>query len=297
MNKLNLQKFAATANTTLSTDFEPAISIDFTSRIEDSIQKLMEVLGIVEMIPMSEGTEIKIYKTTQKNTPSQVGEGETIPLTEIERKVATTIALTLNKYRKKTTAEAIQKVGKDVALNRTDAKLVQGVQKAIKKDLFTTLATGTGKATGTNLQTTLTNLWAKLQERFEDSDVNPVFFINPTDVAEYLGTASVTTQTAFGFSYIANFVGLGTAIISPQVKAKEPIATVEENLNGAYVSMNGDLAQSFGLTPDSTGYVGMTHSVSTSDASIDTLVMSSVKFYPEYADGVFKGTITPPVGA
>lgn len=297
MKKLNLQKFAATANTTTSADFEPAISIDFTSRIADNVQKIMEVLGVTELVPMTAGTEVKIYKTTQKNTPSQVGEGEVIPLTEIERKVASTIALTLQKYRKHTTAEAIQKVGKDLALNKTDEKLIQGVQKGIKKDFFDTLATGTGKATGTNLQTACANLWAELQKRFEDSDVEPVYFINPTDVAEYLGTASISSQNAFGFSYVEDFLGLGTAIISPQVKSKEPIATAKENLNGAFVPMNGDVATTFGLTPDSTGYVGMTHSISTEDASIDTLLMSCVKFFPEFADGVFKATITAGVGA
>ena len=296
MKKFNLQQFAAPTNTTVSTDFEPAISVDFTSRISENIKSLSEVLGVTELTPMPAGTQIKTYKMTQKNTPEQVAEGETIPLTEIERKPVSTIELTLQKYRRNTTAEAIQKVGKELAINKSDEKLISSVQKGIKKDFFTTLATGSGKATGTNLQTALANLWAELQKRYEDTDTEPIFFVNPTDIAEYLGTATVTTQTAFGFSYIESFLGLGTVIVAPQIKAKEPIATVKENLNGAYVSMSGDVAASFGLTPDATGYVGMTHSVQTSNASIDTLLMSCAKFFPEYADGVFKATITSSIG-
>ena len=292
MIKNKLQIFAAAANTTLSTDLEPAISIDFTSRISSNIDELRELLGVSELIPMAAGTDIKIYEMKRANTPAQVGEGETIPLTEITRKLKTTITLDLDKYRKNTTAEAIQKVGRSLAVNQTDEKLISEIQKDIKKSFYTTLATGTGTATGTNLQTTLANLWAKLQTKYEDMDVSPIYFINPQDVADYLGTAQIDMQTAFGFTYIENFLGLGTAIISPQVTAKTVYATAKENLNGAYVPVSGDVAQTFSLTYDETGTIGMTHQMKTDNATIDTLIMSCVKFFPEYADGVFKGTVS-----
>lgn len=289
---IDLQLFAAPTNTTVAADLEPAISVDFTSRISTNITELQRVLGISDMLPMAAGTDIKIYKMSRKNTPTQVAEGETIPLTEIERKLAKTITLDLNKYRKNTTAEAIQKVGRNMAVNQTDDKLVSEIQKDIKKAFYTALGTGTGTATGTNLQATLANLWAKLQNYYEDMDVTPIYFINPQDVADYLGNAQVTMQTAFGFTYIENFLGLGTAIISPQVTAKTPIATAQENLNGAYAPVSGDVAQTFGLTYDASGMIGMTHQMKSENATIDTLVMSNVVFYPEYLDGVFKGTIS-----
>ena len=289
--RMRLQLFAAETNTTVAADLEPAISVDFTSRIQQNITELQRVLGISDMLPMSAGTDIKIYKLSRKNTPSQVGEGETIPLTEIERKLVKTITLDLNKYRKNTTAEAIQKVGRNMAVNQTDEKLISEIQKDIKKTFYTTLATGTGTATGTNLQVTLANLWAKLQTYYEDMDVRPIYFINPQDVADYLGTAQITMQTAFGFTYIENFLGLGTAVVSPQVTAKTPIATAQENLNGAYAPVSGDVAQTFGLTYDTSGMIGMTHQMKSENATIDTLIMSNVVFYPEYVDGVFTGTI------
>lgn len=287
-----LQLFAAPTNTIVAADLEPAISIDFTSRIQQNITELREVLGISDLIPMAAGTDIKIYELKKVNTPSQVGEGETIPLTEIKRTLKSTITLDLDKYRKNTTAEAIQKVGRNMAVNQTDEKLISEIQKDIKKAFYTALATGTGTTTGTDLQTALANLWAKLQTRYEDMDVTPVYFINPQDVADYLGTAQIEMQTAFGFTYIENFLGLGTAIISPQVTAKSVFATAKENLNGAYVPVSGDVAQTFGLTYDTTGTIGMTHQMKTDNATIDTLIMSCVKFFPEYADGVFKATIS-----
>lgn len=293
MTKLyNLQIFAAPTNTTVAADLEPAISVDFTSRISGNIAELQQVLGISELLPMAAGTDIKIYKMTKKNTPDQVGEGETIPLTEFERKLVKTFTLTLKKYRKHTTAEAIQKVGRSLAVNQTDEKLVSEIQKEIKGAFYTALATGTGTATGTNLQTALANLWAKLQGYYEDMDVTPIYFVNPQDVADYLGNAQITMQTAFGFTYIENFLGLGTAIVTPQVAAKTVWATAKENLNGAYASVSGDVGQTFSLTADATGLIGMTHQMKSDNASVDTLVLSGVLFYPELADGIFKGTIS-----
>lgn len=252
---------------------------------------MRDLLGVTNLIPMSAGTDIKVYKWTVEELASQVGEGEVITPTKVKRALGQTITLDLDKYRRVTTAEAIQKVGRTIAVNESDDQLIKKVQKAVKTSLYTMLKAGTGSASGASLQIVLANLWAKLQEYYEDEDVTPIFFINQQDVADYLGTAQITMQTAFGFTYIENFLGLGTAIVSPQVTAKQPIATAKENIRGAYVPMSGDVARTFNLTADETGLIGMTHSTATSTATVDTLIMSCVKFFPEFADGVFKGTI------
>ena len=285
------------AGTTTTADMAPAISVDFTSRISKNIVELQKLLGITDLIPMSAGTDIKIYKWTVDELADQVGEGKTIGLTKVTRTLANTISLALDKYRRNTTAEAIQKVGRNIAINQSDEKLVGKVQKETKKSLYAALKKGSGTVSGITLQAVLANLWAKLHEYYEDEDVTPVYFINQQDVADYLGTAQITMQTAFGFTYIENFLGLGTAIISPQVTAKNPIATAKENMRGAYVPMSGDVAQTFALMADSTGLVGMTHSINSRDASVDTLLMSCVKFFPEFEDGVFIGTIGNGTGA
>lgn len=293
--KINLQLFAAETNLTKAADLEPAISIDFVSRINSNINSLRELLGITEMSPMASGTQIKIYKTEVANTPAQVGEGETIPLTKVTRKLAKTITLELNKHRKATSAESIQKNGYSNAVNKTDEKLVSEIQKSIKNAFFALLATGTAKASGINLQTALANSWAKLEELFEDEDVNAVYFVNSVDVADYLGNANITTQNAFGLTYIEDFLGLGTTIVSPRIEQGTVIATAKENLNGAYIPANsGDLASTFGLTSDETGFVGMTHQTKTDNATLETLLMDGVVFYPERLDGIVVADITPP---
>lgn len=285
--KMNLQLFAESENIVKAADLEPAISVDFTSRLSANISELQNLLGITDLDSMSSGTVIKIYKMEQVNTPEQVGEGEQVGLTKFEQKLDRTVELKLNKYRKQTTAEAIQRSGRNLAINKTDEKLVSGIQKDIKKSFYALLETGTGKAAGNGLQAALSAGWGAVKKFYEDEDATPIFFVPSDDVADYLGKAQVTMQTAFGMSYIQDFLGLGTTVISPTLKKGKLIATAKENLRGAYVPANsGDLAESFGLTADATGLIGMTHAAATNTASIETLMFSGVVFYPEFLDGV-----------
>lgn len=292
--KINLQLFAAEANLTVGADLEPAISIDYTSRLNKNINELQRLLGVTEMVPMSAGTNIKIYKTEQVNTPAQVGEGETIPLTEINRKLARTVELKLNKYRKSTSAEAIQRSGRSIAVNQTDEKLISSVQTSIKKVFYNLIKTGTGTAAGTNLQSALSAAWGKMQKFYVDMTVTPIYFVSSEDLADYLGNAQITLQTAFGMSYIENFLGLGTVIVSPELEKGKVIATAKENINGAYVPANsGDVAQTFNLTSDTTGLIGMTHNIDGKTATFETLLFSGVVYFPEFLDGVILSTIAP----
>lgn len=293
--KVDLQLLAAEENLTKTTDLEPAISIDYTSRLAANINELQQMLGITDMTSMAAGTLIKMYAMTQTNTPDQVGEGEVIPLTHFERKLINTIELKLNKYRKATPAESIQKVGRSVAVNKTDAKLIASVQNEIRSDFFKLIESGTGTAkAGKNLQQALANAWAAVRTKYKDISATPIYWVSTEDLADYLGNAQVTMQTTFGLSYIENFLGLGTVIVTPTLTAGNVIATAKENLNGAYIPANsGDVAQTFGLTADATGLVGMTHNVKSDNATYETLVMSGVKFYPELLDGVIKAPITP----
>ena len=299
-NLMNLRMFdggapASTApeNQNQSTDFAPAISIDFTSRITENIQTLQTILGITNMTPMAAGTLIKMYKYKTIQLAEQVAEGEIIPLTKVERVLAKTIELGLGKHRRQTTAEAIQKVGRARAINEADEKLIGAVRGGIKKNFFSAIGEATGIApAGQTLQAALAHVWAKMQTYYEDKDVTPVYFVSSDDVADYLATASITVQTAFGFSYIENFLGLGLTIVHPKLPKGTVLGTAKENLNGAYVPANGgDLAQAFNLTADPTGFVGMTHQANSNNASIDTLLFCSVVFYPEFIDGVFKAAI------
>ena len=289
-----LQRHAAPDNTIVTTDVAPAISIDHNERLVEGIQTLQAALGITEMNAMPAGSQIKLYKVTQMNTPAQVAEGETIPLTEVKRELDRTIDLSLRKYRKATTAEAIQKSGREVAINMTDEKLLKSVQKDIKSDFFAAIQPASGATeadAGATAQAAFANIWAKAQVKFEDEDVEMVYFVHPNDVAAYLATAAITVQNRFGFKYVEDFLGLGSAFITPSIAEKAPVGVPKENLNGAYAPIGGDVAAEFGLTSDQTGLVGTTHSANKTNASIETLMMSAVAFYVEDLSAIIKGEI------
>lgn len=289
------QLFAPETNTILSTDIEPAISIDHNERLVTNISTLQRVLGITEMTPMPAGSIVKQYKYTKVNTPEQVAEGETIPLTQYKRTLANTFELKLNKYRKHTTAEAIQRVGRQKAVDDTDNLLIEEIQSDIEDAFFTTLTGAAGTAEtnkGTTVQGALAAVWGRLGVYFKRKNVTSVFFVNNLDVADYLATAQVTVQSAFGFSYIENFLSLGTTIIDPSVPQGTVYGTAVQNLNGVYVPASGDVGTAFGLTADASGMVASTHYISGDDACIDTLLLSGVLFYVEDATGVVSCKIT-----
>lgn len=290
------QLFTPETNTIVTGDIEPAISIDHNQRLIAGIQSLQTVLGVAEMTPMAAGTLVKQYKYTKVNTPDQVAEGETIGLTEYKRTLANTFELILKKFRKQTTAETIQKVGRSKAVDETDTLLLREVQKGVKSDFFTAIGAGTGTATPVAgdtpiLQRALAALWGALTVKYADMVVTPVYFVNPLDIADYIAKATVTVQNAFGFSYIENFLGLGMVILDPSVTVKTVEATMKENLNGVYVPAGGDVGAAFGLTADSTGMVGMKHYLADDKACVDTLIMSGVLFYAEDASGIYKASL------
>lgn len=295
MKKINFDiQFFAEENMTKAADLTPGISIDFATNFASNIQELQKVLGITEMEAMAAGTSIKIYKMEVGEIAEQVGEGEEIKLTKVTRALDRTIELALEKFRRNTSAEAIQKHGRDMAINQCDAKLVSKIHRKIKQSFFDVLLAGTGEASGATLQATLANAWGVLNVAHEDEGATPIHFLSPLDVADYLGSAQITMQTAFGLSYVEDFLGLGTVIVSPRVTKGKTISTAKENLHGAYIPANsGDVAKTFGLTADSTGLIGINHQAITSNATVDTLMMSGVEFYPEFLDKVIVGTIAP----
>lgn len=289
----NKQNFAALTGGVDTADVAPVITVDVVSNLVANLDTFRKLLGVTDMRAVAEGSQLKLYKTTLTSLANQVDENQTIALTEVKRVLAKTIDISLKKYRKLVSAEAIQQSGLDAAVNDTDAKLVSEIQKDIKGGFFTALTTGATAATaGADLQAACANAWGALSAKFEDIDATPVFFINPLDAAAYLGAATVTMQTAFGISYLENFLGLGTAIITASVTAGTVVATASENIRGAFVPANGAVGNAFGLYSDATGLVGMTHTAKTDSASIETMCLSGVAFYPEDVSGVFTAAIS-----
>lgn len=293
-----------TAETNLVTaaKLKRAREVDFVQQFtHNSLDKLIEVLGVTRKIPMMEGTTMYLYTTSGTLQSGAVAEGAVIPLSQYEQTKTPVGEITLNKWRKAVSAEAIKKSGLNTALVETDTALLRDVQKGIRTSFFSFLngtITGSTAASGVGLQAALAAAWGKLQVKFEDDTAEAVYFVNPEDIADYLGKADISLQTVFGMNYIENFLGLGTVIISSQVTKGTFVATAKENIILYYLTMSGDVAYAFDLVTDETGYIGIKSGYQNEErAQIESLVMDGVQFLVEYAAGVVKGTITAPTSS
>ena len=265
--------------------------IDFSLLFSENVKNLIKMLGVTRKIAVQAGTVLKTLKVTGTLQSGIVAEGDIIPLSQYQTTWTPVAEATLNKWRKATTAEAIVKGGADQAITKTTNRMLRDIQKGIRSSFISYLANGTGLASGVGLQAALAAGWGQLQVKFEDETIDSVYILNPLDVADYLGTAQVTMQTAFGMTYIENFLGLGTVLLNSNVPQGTYYATAKENIKTYYVNVNGEMGQKFGLVADETGYIGMNESANNANATVENLVMSGVTFFPEILDGIIVGTI------
>lgn len=289
---------AAETHLTDADNLKKVREVDFVRKFEhDSLAKLLEAIGVTRKIPMMEGTTLYVYETSGTLQDGEVPEGEIIPLSEYAQTKTPVGEITLKKWRKAVSAEAIKKSGYNVAVRDTDAALLRDVQADVRNDLFGFIdgvISGATSASGTNLQSALAAAWGQLQIKFENDAVEPVYFVNPLDAAAYLGSASITTQNAFGMNYIEDFLGLGTVIISSKITQGTFVATAKQNFIMYYLTMGGDVARAFKLTTSDLQYIGINSGIMDGDrAQIESLVMDGIKILVEYAAGVVKGEINP----
>ena len=277
------------------TDLARVREIDFTLMFTESLRKLTEALGVTRKVAKQAGTVLKTYKATGTLEDGAVAEGDTIPLSKYTTEAVSYGEITLKKWRKATSAEAIIERGYDQAVGMTTERMLKDVQKSIRKDFFTFLGTGTGTATGAGLQAAQAQTWGKLQTLFEDDDIQAVHFINPLDIADYLATATITTQTAFGMTYIEDFLGMGKVFMNSSVPKGTIYSTAQDNLVLYYVPVNGaDLNEAFSFTSDETGYIGIHEEPDYTNMTASDTVVNGMTLFAERLDGVVKTTITEP---
>jgi len=284
---------AAEQNVIKKADIQKAREIEFVYRFNENIKGLMKALGITRPIPKQAGTVLKAYKATGTLTSGAVAEGDIIPLSHYAVEPVNFGEITLQKFRKAATGEAILSGGFDQAVVKTDAKAVRDVQKTVKSDFYNFLANGTGSASGATLQAACAQVRGQLEILFEDQDVEPVYFVNPLDIADYLGSATISTQTAFGMTYFEDFLGLGMVITASAVPAGTVYGTVKDNLVLYYVPVNGEngLGTAFDFTTDETGYIGVHQNADYTRLTYETAIVCGILLFAERIDGIVKGSI------
>lgn len=283
---------AAETNLIKKADLKRAREIDFVNIFGESIKKLVEALGVTRKIAKQAGYTLKSYKATGTLEDGSVAEGDIIPLSKYQTTPVTYSEITLKKWRKATSAEAIANGGYDQAVQMTTDRMLKDVQKGIRQDFFTFLATGSGTASGETFQAALAQAWGQLQVKFEDDSIESVYFMNPLDVADYLATANISLQTAFGMTYVENFLNLGTVIFDSKVPKGKIFATAKENIVLYYIPVNGaDLGEAFDFTSDATGLIGIHEQADYTRMTAEDTVMSGVVLFAERLDGIVVSTI------
>lgn len=273
-------------------DLARAREVEFVEMFGYSIKKLMEALGVTRKIPKVAGTVLKTYKASGTLEDGKVAEGELIPLSHYTVEAVSYKEIELKKWRKATSAEAIIEKGYDQAVEMTTDALLRDVQKGIRKDFFTFLATGTGAASGATFQKAIAQAWGQLQVKFEDDEIEAVYFMNPLDAADYLGDATIITQNAFGMSYVENFLGLGTVIFNSSVTKGKIYATAKQNLVLYYIPVNGaDLSEAFTFTSDATGLIGIHEAPDYPHMTAEDVVASGLTLFAERIDGIVISSI------
>lgn len=284
---------AAENNLIKNADLVRVREVEFVEMFSDNVTKLTEMLGVTRMIPKQAGAVLKTYKATGELVNNgAVDEGDVIPLSKYQTVAIPYDEITMRKWRKATSAEAIVEKGYDQAVTMTTDRMLKDVQKVIRGDFLTFLATGTGTASGQTFQSALAQTWAQLQIKFEDDDIQAVHFMNPLDVADYLATAQITMQTAFGMSYIEDFLGMGTTILTALVPQGTIYSTAKENIVMYYIPANGaDLNLAFTFTSDSTGLIGIHEEPDYTNMTASDTVVNGLVLFAERIDGVIVTTI------
>lgn len=291
--KLNIQFFAAEGN--LTRDLGKALSIDFTEQFGQRFKSLHELLGTQRVLPMASGTVLKTYTSSVTLDGTAVAPGDIIPLSSVKLEDGPTHELVWDKKRKAVPMEDIQKYGFDRAVSMTDSKLLGEIQKGVRTKLLAQLATGTGTASGEGLQMAMAQNWAAVATKFSEDDVQTISFINPFDAADYLGKAAISTQSAFGMTYVENFLNNKVVFMHGDIPKGTIYSTADQNLVTAYALMSGgEIGKAFDFVTDETGLIGVTHDVNKSRLTAETVTAYGIVLFAERIDGIVKGSITAP---
>lgn len=226
----------AKENLTMTADIQVrAREIDFVTRFARNWDHLREILGIMRPIRKQPGAVLKSKTATVELQSGDVGEGEEIPYSKSTVKETPYEEMTIKKYAKAVSIEAINEHGYDAAVQMTDDAFLMELQNEITGPFFEYINTGTLTGSYDTFQMSLAMAKGMVINEFKKmhrTATDVVAFANVLDVYEYLGGAQITIQNQNGFQYVKDFMGYSTVFLmsEAEVKRGRVIATPVENL-------------------------------------------------------------------
>ncbi len=300
MNKnRKLQLFATDLIDTSSLEVA-AREIDFVTSFGTDLAELLEAMGITRAIKKANGTVLKTKTVSGTLKSGVVAEGDEIPLSKYKVAEKVFDSISIEKYRKAVTLEAIAERGYEVAVADTDAEFKADLQDVVLSKFYAQLKLGTLTTSKESFQMAVSTAIGEVKNKFKKMRkgvTGVVVFVNTLDVYEYLGGAQVSIQSAFGMDYIENFLGADKVFITSEIEQGEVYATPYNNIVTYYVDpSDSDFAKAgLSFTTDSeTGYVGFHAQGNYVNAQSEVFAVMGVRLFAEYLDGIAKVTIEAP---
>lgn len=290
---INLQMFAAQENLTDSAAIAvKSREIDFVTSFSKNIDALLDVMQITRKIKKPNGSTLKTKKAKGTLQDGAVAEGDIIPLSKytVEEKAYETISL--EKYGKAVSIEAIAEHGYDVAVTMTDDEFKADLQTLVKDKFYTMLKSGSLKSTEDTWQMAIAMSIGRVKDKFKKINrtaTGVAVWVNTLDVYKYVGTANVTIQTTFGFEYIKNFMGADVVFLSSEVAEGTVIATPLNNIVCYFVDAGDSEFTRAGLsytTDNETGLIGFHSEADYSRATSNEYALMGIRLFAEYLDAV-----------
>ena len=281
-------------NTTMTTDITTAVrEIDFVSRFTRNIESLNEILGIMRPVRKTLGTKLVASKATVTLVSGNVAEGEEVPLSKAKVTPVVYEDITIEKYRKAVTAEAVAKFGPEVAAQKTDDAFIMELQGNILDRFYTFLQTGTLKGSEASFQMAVSMAVASVKDKFKKMHKdygNIVAFVNTLDAGRYLGGASITVQNTNGIEYVKDFLGVQTMIITSEIPQNTVIAIPADNIVEYYIDPADAGFQALGLNYTTangdTNLIGVHKEGNYGRVMGETHALMGLKLFAEYIDAI-----------
>ena len=276
-----------------------AREIDFVTRFGKNWDALRKILGIMRPIRKTPGTKLVSYSASVTLASGAVDPGNVIPYSKATVIKAAESDLDLEKYAKAVPIEDVNKYGAEIAVEKTDEAFLNELQSNVLTRFFTFLKTGTLTAAESSFQMGLAMARGMVIDKFNKmrrTVTDVVGFCNVLDAYKYLGGANITVQTAFGMSYIENFMGYSTLFLmsDPDIPQNMIIALPVENIDLYYVDPGDSEFAKLGLNytvAGETNLIGFHANGNYSTAVGESFALMGMALWAEYLDGIAKITI------
>lgn len=268
--------------------------VDFVSRFTRNWDALRQIMGIMRPIKKAPGTKLRAYSANVTLQSGAVAEGDEIPYSLASVTETAYADVDIQKYAKAVSIEAVNKYGAEIAVQKTDDEFLNQLQLGVLTTFYSFLNTGALTSAVTTWKMALARAKGNVIDKFNKmrkTVTDIVGFVNVNDVYKYLGGETITVQTAFGLTYVQDFMGYKTLFLlsAPDIAEGTVIACPVENIDLYYVDPGDSDFAKLGLNytvEGETNLIGFHVEGNYSHAVGEAWALMGMKLWAEFLDGI-----------